>query len=129
MIISKLSNLWRHCPSLLLHQSHHIGANGPDPRVTVRRWNLHLLDIDADDHPALLERTQVLARHLEPRAGGAAEVEDGGAGGDELVLLLYLDQLERGAGDVAEALRLAVEEVGGAARAAHGFLSGRRRRR
>ena len=100
-----------------------------------------------------------IQRHLEPRAGGAAEVEDGGAGGDELVLLLYLDQLrraeqaaprvrreqlanrtsergeeegadlERGAGDVAEALRLAVEEVGGAARAAHGFLSGRRRRR
>lgn len=77
------------------------------------------LDIKADDHATLLERAEVLAGHLEPRAGGAPEVEDGGAWGDELVLLLYLDQLEGGASNVAEALRLAVEEVGGARRAAH----------
>lgn len=106
---------------MLLHQSHHIGADRPDPRVAVRRGDLHLLlcnnrapksdptpppinhsisrladlDIDADDQAALLERAQVLAGHLEPRPGGAPEVEHGGARGDELVLLLYLDQLQR----------------------------------
>ena len=53
------------------------------------------LDIDADDQAALLERAQVLAGHLEPRAGGAPEVEHSGARGDELVLLLYLDQLQQ----------------------------------
>ena len=33
--------------------------------------------------------------NLEPRAGGAAEVENGGARRYELVLLLHLDQLQR----------------------------------
>jgi len=40
-------------------------------------------------------RGRVMEAHLKPRAGGAAEVEHGGARRDELVLLLHLDQLQR----------------------------------
>lgn len=71
-----------------------VSGDGLNPRIAVERGYLDLLCVDAEDGAAAAEGTQALASHLEPPAGGAAEVENGGARADNLVLVLYLKELE-----------------------------------
>lgn len=92
-------------------EGHDVSGDGVNPGIAVKGRDLDFLMVDAENGATESERTQALTSDLEPGTGSATEVENGGTGLDQLVLLLNLNQLEGGASHVAKPLSLLVVEI------------------
>src|SRR6476661_8019766 len=63
-------------------------------------------EIDGEHLPLSLDRAHTLRRDLAPASGGSAQIHHNDARLQEVVLVVYLDELERRARSVAPALPL-----------------------
>jgi hypothetical protein len=76
----------------------HVAHDGADVVAQARPFVIDGLEVDPDDVAA---RADELGGDLEPRAGGAPEVEDRVARADQPAFVVDLDEFVGGAGEIA----------------------------